>query len=269
MRKFLLAFGVILLTLLAACGSDTADEVYTKAIEASEKMESAELTMDIEQNIEVPSEEATINQKINMDAEMTLDPLAMYQKGTISMEMDEFPLDVESEMYMVEDEIFMYDSMTSQWMKMDNSMMPTDMLQNAPSTKDQLEMMEEYVEDFELEENDDYYVLKLTADGEGFTELTNQLMEDNFGEQFSQLGVDVTEILENMKVNNLYIEMNIDKETYDVKEQKMDMEMEITAEGESLTIVQKSTTKYTGINTVDAIEIPQEVKDGAVEGPGF
>ena len=93
MRKFLLAFGVILLTLLAACGSDTADEVYTKAIEASEKMESAELTMDIEQNIEVPSEEATINQKINMDAEMTLDPLAMYQKGTISMEMDEFPLD--------------------------------------------------------------------------------------------------------------------------------------------------------------------------------
>nr|WP_272941583.1 DUF6612 family protein [Ornithinibacillus scapharcae] len=40
--------------------------------------------------------------------------------------------------------------------------------------------------------------------------------------------------------------------------------MSMKVEGETLDVVQQVKSEYKGVNTVDSIEVPQEVKDNAV-----
>ncbi|MFD1850628.1 DUF6612 family protein [Oceanobacillus bengalensis] len=272
MKKLVVAFGMILLSIsLVACGNENAEDVFTQAMEAAEGMESAEVVIDMTQNIGMPDESSSLEMETNMEAEMILDPLAMYQKGTVSMMMDDFPMEMETEMYLVDDEVYVYDSMSSQWMKMDETMMPMDALNNQqPNITEQLEMFEKYVEEFEFEETEDEFVFKLTADGEGFTELTNQLMDEYMSEELTaQFGEEMDEVLESMDVSKLYIELYIDNETYEMNGEKIDMEMTMGVEGDEVKLSQQVSTKYTNINTIQSIEIPQEVKDNAVDGMGL
>ncbi|RLL40393.1 hypothetical protein D8M04_19340 [Oceanobacillus piezotolerans] len=267
-KKWVVAIFSILTIALAACGDGNAEEVFTNAMEAAKEMESAELVMDMKQEIEAPGE-SPITMESKMDAEMITDPIAMYQKGTMSMTMDDFPMDLEMELYLVDGEAYTYDSMSAQWIKLDSSAMP-GMSGGQPNLSEQLETLEQYVEDFEFEETEKEYVYKLTADGEGFTELTNQLFEEYMSEDLTaQFGEELSQVMENMDVTHLYIEMYIDKETYQINKEKVDMDMTLSVEGEELNISQSIDTEYKGINTVENIEVPQEVKDSAIDAPAF
>ncbi|MDY0409656.1 DUF6612 family protein [Paracerasibacillus soli] len=86
-------------------------------------MNSAELTMDIKQKINIPSEDIAIDSTTKMDAQMILDPLAMYQNGKISMSMDGESMDMNMELYLSDNAIYTYDSESEKWLKMDGSML--------------------------------------------------------------------------------------------------------------------------------------------------
>jgi len=284
-KKWLLVLVMILTVGLAACGEDTsapadeaeaepeeekqeeltADEVYEKSLEAAEGMESAEIAMDMTQSIEIPDQEVTMDTQSVTEAEIIMDPLAMYQTGTVTVEADGQTQESETELYLAENEMYMFDSVSQTWMKMDSSMIPMDQIQQQDPA-DQLKMMEQFVDKMEMEENDEEYILKITGDGEELKTLTQELMEEYMdSEMMATLEQEGIDIFEAMSINNVYYEVLIDKETFETTTFNMDMDMSIDAEDEQMNLTQSVASEYKGINTVDSIEVPQEVKDEAVD----
>lgn len=268
MKKITVGFMILLITVLAACGnSESAKDVYLKAVEAGENMESAELDMVLSQTIEGDPMLGTIVMDIDTKASLTLDPLAMHQKGSVLMDMQGVSIETDMEMYVTETELYMYESMSETWMKMDSSMMPLDMLNMEQSPGEQLDMLESFIDDVEFTEEEDYYVYKFDGAGEEFEELSQELIKLQVGEEtFADLGADITEVLENMTIHSIFYEIHIDKTTYDTQKVISTMDFDVNMEGEEpLSLQQEMTATYTGINTIDQIEVPQEVIDAAEE----
>ncbi|MGM9922061.1 MAG: DUF6612 family protein [Bhargavaea sp.] len=287
MKKLLMAMAAGTLTLgLAACNetaeptegtpkekqSDlTAEEVYEKALTASQEMKSAEAKVEMDQKISIPSQEVEMNTVTDMDMEMTLDPLAMHQKGTMSMSAaggEEMSMDLD--VYMTEDgTMYMRDPQGEQWIKMTGAVPGLDQLtQQQPDPSEQLEQLQEYAKDMKFEQNENEYILKLTADGEKFNELIKQTLHEQLPpEMLEQMGEEEQKALENMEINDLQYEMFVDKETFNMTAMNMVMAMTIEEQGETLNIDIDSNTAYSNINGIEKIEIPQEVIDSAVELP--
>ncbi|WP_067727720.1 DUF6612 family protein [Oceanobacillus damuensis] len=266
MRKWMVFFVLLLTVILAACSNEDAEGVFTKAMDVSGEMESAEVDMNITQILSTSDESMELEMESDMKAEIIMDPIAMYQKGTMNMEMDGFPMEMDTEMYMTEDGLYTYDSMSQTWMKLDNEMYTdlSNLAQQDPSA--QLEMMEPFMDDVEYEEKDDSYIFRFAGEGEALNEFSESVIQEYLDtEMFADLGADVNEVLESMTVNKLNYEMEIDKESYETKTFYMDLDMALSAEGEEMSIAQQVNAVYTGINTIDSIEVPQEVLDNATE----
>ena len=67
----------------------TVQEVYEEALKASEAMESVEMLMNIEQEINSPDGSETIHSNIEANTEMTMEPLTMYQSAQTTMLLDD------------------------------------------------------------------------------------------------------------------------------------------------------------------------------------
>lgn len=276
MKKWYLILVIGLISLvLAACGSESAEEVYSNAMDAAEEMESAEATMDMTQNMDL-GDEGSIQVDSSYDMEITLDPLAMHMDGTTSMgggDDDDSALagleqDMDMEIYMVDDTIYMYNEMMGGWVKMDGTEM--DMVEELagqqPDPADQIEMFEDYVDDLSFDETDDGYVFKLKAEDGDFDELFDKLIEENLSDDMlGDLGADEQEMLDNMEINSMDMEIGIDKETYDMKTYNVDMDMTMEMAGEKMDISQSVESEYSNINGVDDIEVPDDVEDEAVD----
>lgn len=257
--------------ILAACGaSENAEEVYQKALEAGEKMESAELDMVVSQTMEGAGMMGTMNMEMDTKSRMTIDPLAMHQAGTMKMDMDGMEIETDTEMYLTDNGFYMYESMTDTWMKMSSDMMSMDDLMNMEQNpRDQLEMLESFIDDVEFFEEDGHYVFKYDGDGEELFELSQEIVKENFGDSaFSDLGMNVDEVLENMTIHSIYYEIHVDKETYDTKKLITNMDLDMDEAGETVNLKQEMTATYTGINSIDTIEVPQEVIDAAEDLEG-
>jgi len=74
-----------------------------------------------------------------------------------------------------------------------------------------------------------------------------------------------------MEVNHLFLEYAIDKDTYHIKNYNMDMDYDMEIEGQKMNTTQKIESEYSNINNVDPIEVPDDVKEEAVDqgGMGF
>ncbi|WP_085993211.1 DUF6612 family protein [Oceanobacillus senegalensis] len=276
MKKWIITVLLVtLITGLTACsGTENAEKIYSKAITAAEEMESAEVIIDMKQQMQLPNEAESVEMTSNMEGSMIVDPLAMHQKGNVSIslgEMAETPMEMEQELYLVDNEMYMFESMSNQWMKIDDSMIPMDMVNSQQmDVSEQLDMMKEYVEELSVEETEDEYILKLSADGDGIKEFSDKFVKEVMPEDImAQLGEEVADVLKNMKINELLIEMIIHKDTYQMSAYNMDMDMTISQDGEEMNIKQVVKTIYQNINTIESLEVPQNVKDSAVEAPSL
>lgn len=286
MKKLLMAMAAGTLTLgLAACNetaeptegtpeekqSDlTAEEVYENTLKASQEMKSAEAAVEMDQKISIPSQEVEMNTNTDMDMEMTLDPLALHQKGTMSMSApDSEEMSMEIEAYVTEDgTMYLLDSQSGQWMKMSGAIPELDQLTQQPDPSEQLEQLKEYAQDMKFEQNENEYILNLTADGEKFNELIKQTLQEQLPpEALEQMGEEEQQALENMNISELQYEIYVDKESFNMTAMNMVMSMTIEEQGESVNIDIDSKTAYSNINGIEKVEIPQEVIDSAVELP--
>lgn len=241
----------------------TAQQVYDKSVEASAKQTSMQAKMNIDQLIELPAQDITMNSKIKMDMDMVIDPLAMYQKMDIDMgEQGAMAMEI----YMTEEGFFMNDPESGQWIKLPGEMyeeLVAGMASGADPTLD-MNMFKEFVEDFKFEQTDDEYILKLSASGEKFSTLFKEIAMNNMPAG-AEMGEEVTEVMENIEVTSLEYEIFIDKETFYTNAFNMKMDMTMAVEGEEMRIDQKVNAKLSQINEIETIVVPQEVLDNAVD----
>src|SRR5699024_5650686 len=131
------------------------------------------------------------------------------------------------------------------------------------------EMMQEmYMADegiFCYVEEEDTWV---KMDGSMLSELN--LIEGVAGEPNGQLGimeqfVDELDLEDIIEKNDMYQEIIVDKESFDMLGYNMEMDMVIENDGEKMNIGQNTTAEYSKVDEIDKIEVPQDVIDSAID----
>ena len=238
----------------------TLEEVYQKAMDRQNEIESLSSEVTMEQLMTIDGQE--INVKSDMTMDMTMNPIAMYAIGNSTMFDptigEEVPMGYE--MYMVEDGFFIYDEMSDTWMKLpaDSYEQMMGQTANQADASQQLAMLQSFIEDFTFEQNDDQYILTLDASGEKFNDF---VLEQALGT--GAVSTEDQAVLESIKFDDMKYVLFINKETFDTEEITMNMEMTETASGE--TVVMNTSMVFTNFNGIDAIEVPQDIIDNAIE----
>jgi len=185
--------------------------------------------------------------------------MAFYQKMT--MTMGEEKVDMES--YFSEAGMFFYEPSAGQWMKFPQEM--TDMfLQMAGEQQnpgEELKKLQQFADDFTFEQDDKNFILKLKAKGEKF----NDFIKETAKESMPAGMTEEDDLFDNMNIKSVDYEILVDKDTFNPVSLKMDMEMDMTVESETITLKQKMNAQYLNLNAIDAITVPQEVIDSAVD----
>lgn len=284
MYKWMNLVGVcILLILLTACSqpatptketskestSDlTLQNVFTQSLAQSEKLDSLSASIDMTQVVEIPAQKISMETSSKMDMDMIVEPLSLHQEGTTSMNMlgEETlgaPAEMKIESYLSDQGFFMFDSMSSQWLKLPKDMYEQimSMSKNQADPSQQLKDLESFMDDFTFEQDEHSYILKLAASGDEF----NTLMQKQLADTMPDMMVEEQELLENMNVEKVNFEIFIDKQTFNILTLNMVIDMTMAVEGENMRITQDIKSSYSKFNEVKSIEIPQDVINQAQE----
>lgn len=275
MRKktfLLLTFFMVLLT-LTACNKTatpanetaekkdplTLEEVFNKSLEASKKITSFSVEMNLDQNISFDDETEKMKSVIHMDA--VTDPLTFHQK--MKMEVEGMSDKIETESYFSKKGMYFYDPEENIWMKFPSNM--SDQILQLSGEKSNplsdLENFKKFVDDFTFEQNDNNYILKLNASGDKFDQLIKETIQETLPNEFKE----TMENLDKMKIRNVYYEYLIDKKTFLPVETIVKMDMDINVDEQNFTLKQSVHGKYKDYNKLKEIVIPQEIIDKAVE----
>src|SRR5690625_2109572 len=115
-RVLTVLMAAMLMTILTACGED-GEEVYENAVEVADETESAEIKAVVDQPIDYPEEGEPIKTENTFDMKMTLDPMAIHQKGATHLIMEDMEDIMGLEMYLIEDDLYIYESTSKQCLK--------------------------------------------------------------------------------------------------------------------------------------------------------
>ncbi|MCM3612241.1 hypothetical protein M4S82_13360 [Planococcus sp. MERTA32b] len=287
MKKWIAYMGAGALALtLAGCGESaepseetdpketsdlTLEELFAKTTAASEEAKSFHMDMATNQTM-VMGPGMDMDMKMDISMDMTVEPLAFYQKAQstfVSEDMEGMPA-METEMYYTADGLFSYDPMMDMWVKL-----PADemedlealmmMEQQSGDLAGQFEQLEAFQDDFTFEQTGDEFILTLDAAGEEY----EQLISEEMGQMLGELDVEAQEVMDGMTINRIYYEIYIDKETYQPNTINMTMDFDMEMEGESVNIQSDMQAEYSNFNGIDAITVPAEVIENAEEMNAF
>ncbi|AJD91857.1 hypothetical protein JMA_25400 [Jeotgalibacillus malaysiensis] len=246
--------------------SMTLEEVYSKALEKNNEIESVKSSAVLNQAVTMGTE-ATINTVSEIDMSLTNSPLTVHQINTTKMTgeeaAEEQSFTVES--YMTEEGFFMQDPSSGGWVKLPSEMSEQllQMNESQSNPASELETLEAYIEDFTFEQDDDSFILTLNASGEKFSDMlieqTGELMPD------LGLGIPAESLFQNTTFEDVLYVITIDKESFLIESLDLDMTMNMKFAEESMKMEQKLESEYTDYNEVEKIEVPQEVIDSAEE----
>ncbi|WP_203340478.1 DUF6612 family protein [Planococcus beijingensis] len=287
MKKWIMFMSTATLAIgLAACGETaepvsgdeaakgenselTAEEVYTKSMEASEEITSLHADIVTDQVMAMQPDGMVINMKMDSAMDMTTEPLAFHQTAETSMVSEDIentnPMSME--MYFTDQGLYMYEETMATWLKM-----PDDSIEDLKGLADQqtadpsqqLEELADFQDDFTFEQTADEYILTLDASGEKIQELMAQQLEKTLG----QMELEAQTALEDMTIHSVNYVINVDKETFLTNSLDVKMDMDMNIEGESMNIKSDIQADYSKYNEIEAITIPAEVLEQAQEITG-
>lgn len=246
----------------------TLDELFAKTTAASEEANSFHMDMVTNQTMEMGPGMGDMDMKMDVSMDMTLEPLAFYQKSAstfVTEGMEDMPA-METEMYYTADGMFSYDPMMDAWVKLPaDEMQELEALmmmeQQSGDLSGQLEQLEAFQDDFTFEQSGDEFILTLDAAGEEY----EKLISEEMGAMLGDLDVEAQEILDGMTINKIYYEIFIDKETFQPNAINMTMDFDMEMEGESVNIQSEIESVYSNFNGIEAITVPAEVLEQAEE----
>lgn len=236
----------------------TLSEVLERSTAASDSLDSFAVQMDLQQEMS-GVENLSISSVIDMKA--VTKPMAIHQK--MNMEVPGSSEQVETELYFTEEGIYMLQPMGEGWMKLPTEL-SDQVMQSSPQQSnpaEELKKLQKFVDDFTFEQDESSYILTLSASGDKFQEFIDDAIQQSLTPEMTE-GMDVTT---DMKINKVDYQITIDKETFYPSTLNMNMDMDITVDGETIHLVQKMNGKYTEYNQINEIIVPQEVIDSATE----
>ncbi|MFC7685974.1 DUF6612 family protein [Ureibacillus sp. GCM10028918] len=246
----------------------TLEEVYEKAIERQNELKSSSADIKMNQKMIFGSgtesfEMSTIS---NMKMDMIVEPLETYMDGTIQMADPETgeETNLDMEMYMAKEGLFMHDSETKQWLKLPSEQFDAIVGQtaNQADVSDQLKQLQTFIDDFKFEQTESEYILTMNAASEEFSKFILEQMQ--LSEMLGMTEED-KQLFENMSFDTVNYVITIDKETFDIHKMDTVVNMTLEIEGEAITVNTDAKIAFNNFNAVEDIAVPQEVIDQAVE----
>lgn len=247
----------------------TVQEVYTKSVKASEDITSVHADIITDQIMAMQSDGMEMNMAVDSSVDMTIDPMAFYQKSETSIVSEDIdnsnPMNME--MYFTDQGMYMYEETMATWLKMpDESIEDLKALadQQTADPSQQLEELAEFKDDFTFKQTEDTYILTLDASGDKFKELMDQQLDKTLG----QMELEAQMVLEDMTIHSVNYIITIDKETFLTTSMDMKMDMDMNIEGEMMNITSDMQADYSKFNEIKAIIIPEDVLNTAQDITG-
>ncbi|WP_163538212.1 DUF6612 family protein [Gracilibacillus sp. YIM 98692] len=245
--RFLLVFSFMFI--LSACSmnnsSDSLDksEVWEQSLEAMESLESYTMNS----NYMTTVDELEIS--INAEGDVTHEPDAVH--GTVQVGMPGLNLDVES--YILDDKHYTY--LLGRWL--DFHAMDLQFDNFNLKNESYFENLSELMDEFEMEETDDEYILTLSGEGDKYNKLMEDLIESSSSIQDQSVDMQTTDIEE---VKEIEVIIHVDKEDFLHKEELIVTELE----GADITNA-RIETSISNANQLEPIEVPSDVEENVVD----
>lgn len=238
----------------------TLKQVYEKAMQRQQNLKSvhAETTMDQVTSFMMDGQAMEMTSNSNLAMDIQQNPMAMYSKGTVEMDMGDEKMEMPMEMYMTEEDgFYMLNGDTNEWMKMPDEQYEQLLAQTGAQANpnEQLKQLEQFIDEFSFEQDDENYLLTLNIEGDQFKQFILSQMGASLGNSIDING----EILENMSFEDSQYDIVVAKDTFDIKEMDMDLKIITNVEGQETTIENDANIVYSKFDEVKKINIPNEV----------
>jgi outer membrane lipoprotein-sorting protein len=254
---------LVLALFLTGCGTDSAsseetgseekktaspEEILEKTNKASKDLRSYSMSMS--QEMEVTAPDGT-NQLIETSGTTIAetDPMAMY--------IDMTTADQDIEMYVKDNIMYMNEPVSGSWIKLDiGTDLGSEYLneQLSKPIDEQIQQVKDLAESIKVTENSDSYTMdiKIAADK------MNEFLETQMGSS----GMDMSAVGD-VEYDKFNYAVTIDKETYYPHTISLEMNMNITVEGETGQVKMVSDNAFADYNETEPIEIPAEAESAA------
>ena len=232
----------------------TIKEVYEKMMDASEDIDSFVMDMEMEQEI-IEGDNEPIPTQSTIHSKVVQEPIGLEQKVNMTIDGQT----IETEQYFTEEGFYMYDPGQDMWMKYSEGHEDLMAQLQADSGLNQTQTLSElqsFIEDFTFEQTNEEFILTLDADDEKFNSLVQQ--------ELSSGAVEMNEV-KDLEINGIEYEIFVDKKTYLPSQMNIIMNLNMTSEGQKVTLKQDIDTTYSNYNSLDAISVPKEALENAVE----
>lgn len=252
MKKFKIFMMMLALLLtLNACGTKiTTEEAVNKAFAID--IESFDSTGKMD--ITVVANGQTMDQSMDMKMKYIKEPFITHFSLTT--------VDGDVEFYMDPDNVFVQMPGTEEWMKAPVDSIPDlSDLASGEAIQEQLERVKKFEELFKVEQSGNEYVLKVDV-SDSSDEKEKELVLDVFKDALQQYDVS------DLKINKFDYTLTLDKD-FMLKSIVSKGDLDVTMEGETMSLKSDIREDYTDVNNVEEFTIPTEVTENAVDAGGM
>ena len=243
LKKLLfLVLTVFSVMFVGACGKSkiNKEEVINKFVEVSKDMKSANMLMDIKMSQKGSKE--SINMSI--DSAIILEPLEMKLEMTVPNQPTKIDL------YVKDGYMYVLDPLSNQWMKQKVTDLVNEQFKGYMTNSLYIyDVMKDNIDKMDVDEKDGNYVISISKNSE--------FLKDAMKKQLSNMNTPGNQLGEQIEIDNIAIQYIVDKNTYLVKNSIMSFD--VAMNGEKITI--NLDTKFSNINEVKEISIPEETKN--------
>ena len=243
LKKLLfLVLTVFSVMFVGACGKSkiNKEEVINKFVEVSKDMKSANMLMDIKMSQKGSKE--SINMSI--DSAIILEPLEMKLEMTVPNQPTKIDL------YIKDGYMYVLDPLSNQWMKQKVTDLVNEQFKGYMTNSLYIyDVMKDNIDKMDVDEKDGNYVISISKNSE--------FLKDAMKKQLSNMNTPGSQLGEQIEIDNIAIQYIVDKNTYLVKNSIMSFD--VAMNGEKITI--NLDTKFSNINEVKEISIPEETKN--------
>ena len=252
LKKYLLLIATIILSVtLAACGMGTsAEQIVNKSVESSKNIKSTDFEAINQSEILVGEQNQTIENTVS--GSLIMDPLAMKATTDVKAQGQSQTL----ELYIKDGTAYAKSTGQDGWVKSSNNNITAQFenLKKIANSDKILEFYKKIAKDFKKTEENGNYVLTYTGNGDQFKDLMVAIANASSGSEVTASAFD------NVNFKNVSIKLVVTKDFTPVNNE-VTMELATKDTSNPTTMKIKQIIKYSNINNVKEINLPDEVKN--------
>ena len=252
LKKYLLLVATIILSVtLAACGMGASTEqIVNKSVESSKNIKSTDFEATSQSEILVGEQNQTIENTVS--GSLIMDPLAMKATTDVKAQGQSQTL----ELYIKDGTAYAKSTGQNEWVKSSNNNITAQFenLKKIANSDQILEFYKKIAKDFKKTEENGNYVLTYTGNGEQFKDLMVAVANASSGSEVT------ASAFNNVDFKNVSIKLVVTKDFVPVNNE-VTMELATKDTSNPTTMKIKQIIKYSNVNNVKEIKLPDEVKN--------